>query len=226
MLARFGASPSLPGFQPLPSEVSELEALLRRREEVQGLLQQERNRHQQGQGRPGMHQAVPRSVERGIGVLEEDLQELEPASADHTARHAQRQQTCARLRSVPGVGAKHVLPLGVLLSRWQTLTGGAGTSRGLVAYAGLDPQPYERGTRGSRRASISRQGDRRLRRALDMGARGALRGDNPVRAFSQRLVGRGKAKKLARVSAMRKMLVWAWAVFHSGLPFDAAKTVA
>lgn len=226
VLACYGAQRPLPLWQPLPSEVSELEALVRRREEVAGLLQQERNRHQQVQGRPGMHQAVPKSVERVIGVLEEELHEIEQAIADHTAQHQQMQQTCLLLRSVPGVGAKNVVPLFVTLARWQSLTEGAGTSRGLVAYAGLDPQPYESGSSVQRRASISRQGDARLRRALYMGAMGALRGDNPVRAFYQRLVGRGKAKKLALVAAMRKVLVWAWAVFHSGLPFDAAKTAA
>lgn len=226
VLARYGAERSLPLWQPLPSAVSELEALLRRREELAGLLQQERNRVQQAQVRPGMHQAVPKSMERVIGVLEEELAQIEQAIADHTARHAQLQQTCLRLRSVPGVGAKNVVPLLVLLERWQTLTGGQGTSRGLVAYAGLDPQPYESGSSVHRRASISRQGDRRLRRALYMGTLGAVRGDNPVRAFYQRLVGRGKAKKVALVAAMRKVLVWAWAVFQSGTPFDAAKTAA
>jgi len=224
VLARYGAERPLPLWQPLPSEVSELEALLRRREEVKGLLQQERNRAQQLKGRPGMHQAVPARLERVIGVLEEELAQIEQAIADHTAQHHEMQQTCARLRSVPGVGAKNVVPLFVTLARWHHLTGGTGTSRGLVASVGLDPQPYESGSSIHRHASLSRQGDRSLRRVLYMGAMGAVRGDNPVRAFYQRLVGRGKAKKLALVAAMRKVLVWAWAVFQSGLPFDAAKT--
>jgi transposase len=56
-----------------------------------------------------------------------------------------------------------------------------------------------------------------------MGALGALRGDNPVRAFYQRVVQRGKPKKLALVAAARKLLVWAWAVFLSGQPFDTGK---
>lgn len=226
VLARYGAERPLPCWQPLKREVSELEALLRRREDLAGLLQQERNRGQQAQVRPGMHQAVPKSLERVIGVLEEELAQIEQAIAEHTARHVQLQQTCALLRSVPGVGAKNVIPLLVLLSRWQTLTEGQGSSRGLVAFAGLDPQPHESGTSVHRRASISRQGDGSLRRSLYMGALGALRGDNPVRAFYQRLVGRGKAKKVALVAATRKVLVWAWAVFHSGTPFDGAKTMA
>jgi hypothetical protein len=36
---------------------------------------------------------------------------------------------------------------------------------------------------------------------------------------------RGKPKKLALVAAARKLLAWAWAVFSSGQPFDATKTV-
>lgn len=226
VLARYGAERQMPCWHPLPSEASELEALLRRREDVQNLLQQERNRAQQVQGRPGMPQAVPQSIERVVRVLEEELAQIEAAIAAHRQQHTPLARTLERLQTVPGIGPKNVLPLFVLLCRWQTLTGGQGTSRGLVAYAGLDPQPYESGTSVHRRASISRQGDRSLRRALYMGAMGALHGNNPVRAFYQRLVGRGKAKKLALVAAMRKMLVWAWAVFHSGLPFDATKTVA
>lgn len=58
-----------------------------------------------------------------------------------------------------------------------------------------------------------------------MGALGALRGANPVHAFYQRLIDRGKPKKLALVAAARKLLVWAWAVFTSGHAFDATKTL-
>jgi transposase len=65
-----------------------------------------------------------------------------------------------------------------------------------------------------------------VRRLLYMGALGASRGNIPLRSFYQRLIGRGKAKKLALVAAARKLLTWAWAVFHSGTPFDATKVVA
>ena len=65
----------------------------------------------------------------------------------------------------------------------------------MVAYVGLDPQPHERGVSVWRPALISRQGDRGLRARLYLGALGALRGDNSVHAFYQRLVDRGKPKK-------------------------------
>lgn len=95
-----------------------------------------------------------------------------------------------------------------------------------MAYTGLDPQPYESGTSVHRQAGISRMGQREVRRLLYMGALGASRGQNPLPTFYERLVGRGKAKKVALVAAARKLLTWAWAVYHSGTPFDATKFAA
>lgn len=206
--------------------MSELEGVRRRRADVEALLQQERNRREHLAPRPGLHRAVPESVERLIGVLEEELKQIEQAITDHLKQHPPMQQARTRLLSVPGIGQKNVLPVLVLCARWQSRTAGAGTSKGLVAYAGLDPQPYESGTSVHRRAGISRMGEREVRRLLYMGALGASRGNNPLRAFYQRLVGRGKAKKLALVAAARKLLTWAWAVFQSGTSFDAAKVTA
>ncbi len=226
LLAHYGAHVQPPAWHPLPREVGELEQLLRRRDEVQGLLRAERNRQQQVQarvGQPGMPAAVPASVGRVIRALEEELGELERQIGEHLRAHPHLDHLRRQLLSVPGIGTRNVLPLLVLLFRWDVLTNGRGESKGLVAYVGLDPQPYQSGTSVHRPASISRQGERLLRSRLSMGALGALRGHNPVRAFYDHLVGRGKAKKLALVAAARKIVVWAWAVFHSDTPFDATK---
>lgn len=226
VLAQYGAQQRLHPWQPLPEEVEELEGLLRRRSDLEALLQRERNRQEHLLPRPGLHREVPKSVERVIRVLEEELAQIEQAIQDQLQQHPPLQQARTRLLSVPGLGQKNVLPVLVLLSRWHTRTGGQGSSKGLVAYAGLDPQPYESGTSVKRQAGISHMGEREVRRLLYMGALGASRGNNPLRAFYERLVGRGKAKKLALVAAARKLLTWAWAVFHAGTPFDATKVVA
>ena len=139
---------------------------------------------------------------------------------------------CRQLRSAygpcrrEGLGlARVVLPLLVACERSHTLAGAQSTAKGMVAYVGLDPQPHESGTSLRSPARSSRQGDQLLRARLSMGALGALRGDHPLHAFSQRLVDRGKPKQVAWLAAARKLLAWAWAVFRSGQPFDATKTV-
>jgi len=227
LLARFGASaqPALAVWQPLASEVSELDQLLRRRDDVAGGLRRERQRHEQLGVRPDASRTVQASVERLLTTLQDELAELERAIAEQVHRHATLQTAEQRLRSVPGVGPRVALPLLVACERYRALAGEQGTAKGMVAYGGLDPQPHESGTSIRRRALISRQGDRDLRARLYMGALGALRGENPVHTFYQRLVNRGKPKKLALIAAARKVLAWAWAVFDTGRPFDAAMTV-
>jgi hypothetical protein len=44
-----------------------------------------------------------------------------------------------------------------------------------------------------------------------------------VRSFYLRLVGRGKAKKLALLAAARQILVWAWAVFRQKTAYDPSR---
>ena len=223
LLAHYGAEVRPPRWQPVPAEVAELELLLRRKEDLEQLLRQELNRQQALKGRPGVPASVTTSLERVVDALEQELQELEQAIKQHLSAHAELKVAAKRLRSVPGIGAKNVLWVLVLLYRWHTLTQGQGEAKGLVAYAGLDPQAYESGTSVRKRASISRKGNRGLRRRLFLGALGGIRGKNVLRAFYQRLVGRGKAKKVALIAGARKILVWAWAVFRDHTTFDPAK---
>jgi transposase len=222
-LARYGAERQPPPWRPLPAEIAELESLLRRRDDLEQMLRQERNRLAALGARPGVAPAVPASVERTIGLLEEEARAIEQAIRALVGRHAGIREAVTWLRSVPGVGERTALPLVVLLARWDRLTDGLGDGKGLAAFAGLDPQPHESGASVRRRAPISRMGDRAMRRRLYMGALGGVRGANALRDFYQRLVGRGKAKKLALVAAARKILLWAWAVYRRRTPFDASR---
>jgi hypothetical protein len=73
------AQPPLPVWQPLASAVSELEQLLRRRDEVADWLQRERRRHEQLGVRPAASATVRESVERLLKTLEDELADLERA---------------------------------------------------------------------------------------------------------------------------------------------------
>jgi len=52
------------------------------------------------------------------------------------------------------------------------------------------------------------------------GILGGVRGNNPLKDFYQRLVGRCKPKKVALTAAARKIVVWCWTVFIKGEAFD------
>lgn len=223
LLARFGAERRPPTWAPVAAEVAELESLLQRKQDLEQMLLQERNRQAALAGRPHVASHVGESLTTVIRSLEEALRQVERQIQAHVKEHASLSEPLRQLRTVPGVGPKSELPLLVLLFRWQALTAGAGDAKGLTAYVGLDPQTHESGTSVRGRGTITRMGDRRMRGRLYMCALGGVKGQNGLRAYYERLVGRGKSKKLALVAAARKVLIWSWAVFRDQVDFAPEK---
>lgn len=223
VLAQYAAAHNPPPWKPLPEEVAQLEALLERQEDLRAMLGQERNRRHALKARGTYRGVIAQSLKDSISHLEREVAAIDRAIQEHLDTHPDLKECAKRLQTVPGIGKRNVLFIMVLLYRWSTLTNNQGTSKGVTAYVGLDPLPYESGSSVRRRRCISRQGNKCVRHKLFLGALGGVRGHNPLRDFYQRLVGRGKAKKLALVAAARKILVWAWAVFRDNTLFDPRK---
>ena len=220
ILAHYGVERQPPVRPQLALEVSQLDSLLKRRLDLEQALQKEQTRLGELTGRPGIAPKVAESLRQVISALTDALSDIQSAIDALCQSHEPFQQNHQRLLALPGVGTKTVLPLLIKLFQWQTLTSGQGDSQGLTAYIGLDPQPYESGRSVRKHPGISKMGDNELRRLLYMGALGGVRGNNPLKSFYQRLVGRGKAKKVALVAAARKILVWAWTIFSREIDWN------
>lgn len=91
-----------------------------------------------------------------------------------------------------------------------------------VAAAGLDPLACESGKSLNRPRRISKQGNARLRTALNVPALVAAQHCPTVRAYYQRLQARGLAKLAALCAVMRKLLQAIWGMFHTDQPFNPA----
>jgi transposase len=220
ILANYGAERRPPLRPQLAVEVTELDSLLKRRLDLEKTLHQEQNRLSEIAGRPGLSPKVAESLQQIIEALTQALNEIQEAIDELCQTHEPFQQNLVRLLALPGIGPKVVLPLLVKLLQWQNMTAGAGDTSGLVAFIGLDPQPYDSGQSVHKHPGISKMGDSELRRLLYMGALGGVRGNNPLKSFYQRLIGRGKAKKVALVAAARKILVWAWTIFSRQIDWN------
>jgi transposase len=79
-----------------------------------------------------------------------------------------------------------------------------GDPKAAAAYAGVHPRREQSGQRD--RSKLSKQGHAGLRRYLYLAATTALRHDASLRAFYDRLVGRGKHPASARCAVMHKLL--------------------
>jgi len=221
ILARYGAAQPLAAWKPLPRAYSELESLLQRQDDLEIILQQERNRQAALALQAGAARVVAASLAAVLLSLETAQREIQSAIKAHLKAHPALKAKKQRLLSVPGIGRQTVLHVLVLLARWETLTEGTGRAKGLVAYTGLDPKTHDSGSSVHKPARISRMGHGPMRRRLYLAAFGGVRArGGPLRHFYCRLVGRGKAKKLALIAAARQLLVWAWAVYRTETDFD------
>jgi transposase len=223
LLARYGGIMQPTGWCPPPEEIERLDHLLSRQQDLQTMLRSERNRkHAQAQ-RTFISPVAAENLDKSIEFITDQLAQIQAAIDDHFKNHPHLNDQKQLLQSVPGVGVKNVPILLVWLHRFDRLTKGQGTSKGLTAYAGLDPVAFQSGTSVKKPSSISKAGNKRLRHYLYLGALGGSRGNNPLKTFYQRLVNRGKPKKLALVAAARKILVWSFCIFQTQTPFDSTR---
>jgi len=224
ILAHYGGERRPKAQQPVPEIIEQLDSLLQRQEDTQKTLRQELNRQHALSYHPNASACAFKSLERTIAFLESELQQLKDDIALLLKNNPELRTQSKQLLTVAGVGEKTVLPLLVMLHRFDARTNGDGTGKQVTAYMGLDPKPFESGDTVWKRPSISKMGNSVMRSRLYLAALGGVRGKkSPLRHFYLRLVERGKSKKLSLVASARKILVWAWAIFKQGIEFDASR---
>jgi transposase len=92
----------------------------------------------------------------------------------------------------------------------------------LTAHAGLSPKECSSGSSVRGKPYIIKKGDRRLRTALFMPALVGTRYNPIMKKHYQRLLDKGKLKKVALVACMKKLLLIIRAILMKKQPFDAA----
>jgi transposase len=228
VLALYGANHTLPEWTFLPEEVQILDSLLQRIDQIEEHLTQEKNRRHSLEAKGEFNGVVAKSIDHLISILEEEIDKLRKDINKHLKDYPQLKEEQKRLKELPGVGDKNSLPLLTFLYQFFMKTSGQGTTKGITAFGGLDPVPFGSGDSVYKRPTISRQGNPRIRELLYLGAFGGMQSkdpNNPLKLFVERLVSRGKKKKVALVAAARKILVWAWTIFQKKTHFDPMKAI-
>ena len=126
------------------------------------------------------------------------------------------QDVLTRLKSIPGIGDKTALMLVVLTDGFERFKSGSE----LCSYAGLTPIIRQSGTSINGRARISKIGNQKLRNLLFMCSFNACKYNKACKAIYDRIVAKGKSKKLALIAVCNKLLKQAFAIAKSGLIYD------
>jgi len=215
LIARFCEQQSPLPWQPPAAEVKELQRLLARLEAVQEMRVQELNRRHEASGE------ALESVERMLGVLNDELAKLEQRIQDHIDQNPSLREQHALLTSIPGVGDR----VSTYCLAWLQAER-FDDVRQAVAFVGLSPSHHESGDSVHGKTRVSKVGHRRLRKILYLPAMSAARYNPAAKALSIRLKAAGKPGKAIVCAVMRKLIHWIFGVLKSKQPFDVKLALA
>ena len=121
------------------------------------------------------------------------------------------------LCSIPGIGRKTA----VMLLRFAGGFTRFDNYRQVIALAGLSPREHTSGTSIRGKVRITKMGGGLIRGKLFMCSFSAKKTNAACAALFDRLVAKGKNKKLALIAVCNKLLKQAFAIVKSGVPYQA-----
>ncbi|WP_188467182.1 IS110 family transposase, partial [Bizionia arctica] len=134
-----------------------------------------------------------KQIQKEVGILEEKLLIL--VKQEH-------QDLLTRLKTIPGIGKKTAIMLVVLTGGFERFSSAAE----LCSYAGLTPIIRQSGSSVKGRPRISKIGNQKLRNLLFMCSFTACKYNKACRDLYERIVAKGKSKKLALIAVCNKLL--------------------
>lgn len=186
------------------------ESVTRRRQLVL-MITAERNRLQTAS--PEMRE----SIARHLDWLQQEINALEEQINQAIAANSEWAETAKRLQSVPGVGT---ITASTLVADLPEL--GQLNRQKIAALVGVAPFNNDSGKRRGKRRIFG--GRTSVRSVLYMAALSATKHNPVIKAFYERLLEKGKVKKVAITACMRKLLVILNSMVKSGQDWVAPVT--
>ncbi len=161
---------------------------------------------------------VDAMVIKHLGFIETQIAEVEAAIRDHIGRHPGLKAQKDLLVSIPGIGehtaALFLAEVGGKLEHMLN-------PKQLVRYCGMDVRQRQSGTSLKGRQRMSKVGNAKLRTALFMPAKCAMRFNPIVVALNGRLLDKQKPYMVRVGAAMRKLLHLMFGVLKNQAPFTS-----
>lgn len=199
-------------WSPPPASFTDLQALVRRLDNLQRNYLQESNRLQSGE----TNAAVIEDLADHLEFLNTKIEKIKKAIQAHIKQDPKLKERQALLTSIPGIGE---LTAARIQGEIRDVCD-FDDARQLAAYAGVTPRNFLSGTSVHKKARMSKMGNSNLRKALFMSAVSAKLHNPIVRAFCQRLLVSGLQPMEVVGAAMHKLLHLVFGILKSGKPFD------
>ena len=210
LIARFCRAMKPEAWHPPAPELKKLQALVRRLEELNGMLTQERNRL------ATTNEVVKPSIEGVIRHLQDEIKNTQRLIIDHIDQNPKLRANRDLLQSIPGIGPT---TSAMVLAEFGDV-GRFGDARHMASFCGLTPRHRQSGSPVRGKSRLSKTGSSRIRKGLYMPALVAMKHNPVVAALRERLKGYGKCNMVIVGAAMRNLVHIIFGVLKNGRPFD------
>ena len=212
LIARFAARENPPAWLPPSPEVHELQALVRRIDDLIEMAAREKGRL----ASPALTPSARQSITRIVRLLDREVARIRSEADELVATTATLVADRQLLESIPGIGRQTATTILAELPAIDRLP----SAESAAAYCGLAPREFQSGTSVKKRTRLSKAGNARLRKALFLPTQTAVRFHPVLAGFFARLVAGGKPKMQAIGACMRKLVMLYYGVRKNRKPFD------
>lgn len=157
---------------------------------------------------------VLQSLKRQIKQLQKEIRLLESQTESLIKEHEPEMLT--NISSISGIGKKTAMMLISNTYAFKTFD----NYKQVSAYFGLSPIERTSGSSIRGRSRISKKGNPAVRNHLFMCSFTACEYNPQCKALYERIVAKGKSKKLALIAVCNKLLKQSFAIAKSGIPYD------
>jgi transposase len=164
--------------------------------------------------RPGNFAVVLKPLQKQIAILNKQIKELEDSMEELIKQH--QEKLLSQLKSIPGIGTKTAMFLIVITDGFTAFE----SSKQLSAFFGLAPTIRLSGKSVRGQSRISKAGNNVIRNLLFMCSFSACKNNKACKDLFDRIVAKGKSKKLALIAVANKLLKQSLAIAKSGMMYE------
>jgi transposase len=164
--------------------------------------------------RPGNFAVIIKHLQKQIAFLNKQISELEGTMEELIKKF--QGNLLSRLQSIPGIGTKTAMFLIVITDGFTAFE----SSKQLSAFFGLAPTIRLSGKSVRGQSRISKAGNNVIRNLLFMCSFSACKNNKACKNIFDRIVSKGKSKKLALIAVANKLLKQSLAIAKSGMAYE------
>lgn len=220
-ITRFGLERQLELWTPPSDTLKTLHTLTREYHALKATITEIKNQHH---ALKASFQPLPSTLKRKkmlIATLEKQAHQIELELHELVDTDAILSERVPKICTAKGIGFMTVVSVLAETQCFKLVT----KQKQLASYAGYDIVFNDSGLKRGK-TSISKKGNRFLRNAVFMPALAACRYNPILKDFYQRLIAKGKNKKLALIAVARKLLLLIYTLWKNNSTFDPNYTSA